>query len=128
MATSHYAYNTLKMPGPMSIITVHSNKKDAVIRAVKLYQEAMEASAVKAPAPIGKALMGGKKKKTSKTSDKDSGKLSSSEYSAPIEDISESSTDKSKKTKASPSATKQVSAREDGIGGTFTVSATLDGK
>ena len=31
MAASHYAYNTLKMPGPMSIITVPSDKKDALI-------------------------------------------------------------------------------------------------
>ena len=30
MAASHYAYNTLKMPGPMTIITIPSNKKDAL--------------------------------------------------------------------------------------------------
>ena len=29
MAASHYAYNTLKMPGLMSIITVPSDKKDS---------------------------------------------------------------------------------------------------
>ena len=33
MAASHYAYNTLKMPGPMTIITVPSDKKDALICA-----------------------------------------------------------------------------------------------
>ena len=33
MAASHYAYNTLKMPGPMNIITVPSDKKDALICA-----------------------------------------------------------------------------------------------
>ena len=31
MAASHYAYNTLKMPGPMNIITVPSDKKDTLI-------------------------------------------------------------------------------------------------
>src|SRR3990170_1221503 len=31
MAASHYAYNTLKMPGPMTIITVPSDKKDALM-------------------------------------------------------------------------------------------------
>ena len=33
MVPSHYAYNTLKMPGPMSIITVPSGRKDALICA-----------------------------------------------------------------------------------------------
>ena len=37
MAASHYAYNTLKMPRPMSIITVLSDKKDALICADQLY-------------------------------------------------------------------------------------------
>ena len=36
MAASHYAYNTLKMPGPMNIITVPSDKKDALICADQL--------------------------------------------------------------------------------------------
>ena len=38
MAVSHYAYNTLKMPGPMTIITVPSDKKDALICAEQLYR------------------------------------------------------------------------------------------
>ena len=33
MAASHYAYNMLKMLGPMSVITVGSDKKDALICA-----------------------------------------------------------------------------------------------
>ena len=32
MAASHYAYNTLKMPGPVGIISIPSDKKDAVMR------------------------------------------------------------------------------------------------
>jgi hypothetical protein len=74
MAASHYTYNTLKMPGPMSIITIHSDKKDAVIYTDKLYREAVAASAIKALAPAGKSPGGGKKKKTGKTSDEASGK------------------------------------------------------
>ena len=37
MAASHYAYNMLKMPGPMNIITVPSDKKDELICADQLY-------------------------------------------------------------------------------------------
>src|SRR6266566_9858682 len=65
MAASHYAYNTLKMPGPMSVITVNSDKKDAVICADKLYREAVAASATKALAPAAEAPG---EKKTGKTS------------------------------------------------------------
>ena len=36
MAALHYAYNKLKMPGPMSIITVSCDKKDALICADQL--------------------------------------------------------------------------------------------
>src|SRR3954464_2994052 len=40
MATSHYAYNMLKMPGPISVISVAGDKKDALICADKIYREA----------------------------------------------------------------------------------------
>ena len=36
MAASHYVYNKLKMPDPMSIITVSCDKKDALICADQL--------------------------------------------------------------------------------------------
>ena len=56
MAASYYAYNTLKMPGPMNIITVPSDKKDALICADQLYREAVAAtSATKAFVPATKA-------------------------------------------------------------------------
>ena len=70
MAASHYAYNTLKMPGPMNIITVPSDKKDVLICADLLYREAVAAAAAKALAPAAEAP----KKKTSKTSRTLSGK------------------------------------------------------
>jgi hypothetical protein len=54
MAASHYAYNTLKMPGPMEVIMIHSDKKDTVICADKLYQEAVTTSSGKAPTPADK--------------------------------------------------------------------------
>ena len=118
MAVSHYAYNTLKKPRPMTIITVPSDKKDALICADQLYREAVAATAAEAP--------GGKK--TGKTSRTHSGKRTSSECSAPIEDVPESSTGKSKKSKAAPPETKWVSIKEDGTGGPFTISSTLDSK
>ena len=37
MAASHYAYNVIKMPGPMGVLTIKSNYKDAIICADKLY-------------------------------------------------------------------------------------------
>ena len=46
----------------------------------------------------------------------------------PVEDVPESSTGKSKKSKAAPPETKKVSVKEDGTGGAFTISSTLDSK
>ena len=128
MAASHYTYNTLKMPGPVTIITVPSDKKDALICADQLYQQAVVAAATgKALAPATGAP-GKKKKKTGETSGTHSGKRTSSECSAPIEDVLESSTDRNKKSRATPPGTKKVSAKEDGTGGAFTISSTLDDK
>ena len=58
MAASHYAYNMLKMPGPLTIISVPSDKKDALICADQLYREAVAAAAVKAPAPAAEGREG----------------------------------------------------------------------
>ena len=126
MAAAHYAYNTLKMLGPMTVITAPIDKKDALICADQLYQEAVAATAAKALAPAAEAPGG--KKKTGKTSRTHSGKRTSSECSAPVEDVPESSTGKSKKSRAAPPETKKVSVREDGTGGAFTISSTLDSK
>ena len=126
MAASHYAYNTLKMPGPMTIISVPSDKKDALICADQLYREAVAAAAAKALAPAAEAPGG--KKKPGKTSRTHSGKRTSSECCATVEDVPESSTGKSKKSRAAPPETKKVSVKEDGTGGAFTISSTLDSK
>jgi hypothetical protein len=45
MVASHYAYNTLKMPGPMGIISIPSDKKDAIICMDKMYRDAVAAEA-----------------------------------------------------------------------------------
>ena len=125
MAASHFAYNTLKMPGPMTIITVPSEKKDALICADQLYQQAVVAAATaKALAPAAGAP-GRQKKKTGETSGTHSGKRTSSECTAPVEDVPESSTDRNKKSRATPSGTKKVSVKEDVTGGAFTISSTL---
>ena len=64
MAASHYAYNTLKMPGPVGVISI----------------------------------------------------------------LPESSTGGNKKPRAIPPGTRKVSVNEDGTGGAFTISSTLDDK
>ena len=128
MAASHYAYNTLKMPGPVTIITVPSEKKDALICADQLYQQAVAAATTaKALAPVAGAP-GRQNKKTGETSGTHSGKRTSSECSAPVEDVPESSADRNKKSRATPPGTKKVSVKEDGTGGAFTISSTLDDK
>ena len=116
----------LKMPGPISVISVPGDKKDALICADKIYREAAAATdrkSLAAEAPVGK-----KKTKSGKSSDAHSGKRTSSECCATVEDAPSSSTGKCKKTMAAPPETKKVSAKEDGTGGTFTISATLDPK
>lgn len=125
MAASHYAYKMLKMPGPMNIITVPSDKKDALICTNQLYQEAVAAAAANAPAPAD-GVPGGKK--TGETPGTHSGKRTSSGCCAPIEDVPESSTSKSKKSRAAPPETKKVPVKEDGMGGAFTISSTFDSK
>ena len=55
MAASHCTYNTLKMPGPRSVITVPSDRKDALICADQLYREAVAAAAAKALVPTAKS-------------------------------------------------------------------------
>ena len=126
MAASHCTYNTLKIPGPMTIITVPCDKKDALICTDLMYREAVAAAAAKAPALAVEALGG--KKTIGKTSRTHSGKRTSSECCATVEDAPSSSTGKCKKAMAAPPETKKVSAKEGGAGGTFTISATLDPK
>src|SRR4051812_30582429 len=161
MAASHYAYNMLKMPGPISVISVPGDRKDALICADKIYREAAAAADHKplaAEAPGGKkktkpgkcfgahfgkrtsteccatvedapsSSAGKKKTKPDECSGAHSGKRTCSECCAAVEDAPSSSTGKSKKTMAAPPTTKKVSAKEDGTGGTFTISATLDPK
>ena len=104
----------LKIPGPVGIITLPSDKKDALICADQLYWEAAAVTAAKALAPAAESPGG---KKTGKTSRTHSGKHTSLECCAPVEDVPESSTDKSKKSRAAPPETKKVSVKEDGTGG-----------
>ena len=56
MATSHYAYNTLKMPGPLGVITIPSDEKDAIICVDKMYRDAVaaEPAAARAKGSKGK--------------------------------------------------------------------------
>ena len=47
MATSHYAYYTFKMPGPMGVISVISDQKDAIIYMDKQYRMRSQRKLVK---------------------------------------------------------------------------------
>ena len=51
MAASHYAYNTLNMPGPLGVLTIPSNEKDATICVDKMYRDAVAAEAASAAVP-----------------------------------------------------------------------------
>ena len=115
----------LEMPGPISVISVPGDKKDALICADKIYREAAAATDRKS---LAAEAPGAKKTKSGKSSDAHSGKRTSSECCATVEDAPSSSTGKCKKAMAAPPETKKVSAKEDGTGGTFTISATLDPK
>ena len=99
-----------------------------LICADQLYQQAVVAAATaKALVPAAGAP-GRQKKKTGETSGTHSGKRTSSECSAPVEDVPESSADRNKKSRATPPGTKKVSVKEDVTGGAFTISSTLDDK
>ena len=123
MAASHYAYNMLKMPGPMGVISIPSDKKDAIICMDKMYREAVTAEAAKATTPARESK---KRKKASKDADKESEKHAYSECAMPVDDLPKSSN--SKRSKVNAPAVKKVPAGPIGADGTFTISATLDDK
>ncbi|XP_044415006.1 uncharacterized protein [Triticum aestivum] len=102
------------MPDPMSIIIIGCDRKDALICADQLYREAVSASTAKAPTPAtekktSKASAADKTPGSSKGSCNYSGKHTSSECCVPAKDVPESSTGKSKKSKAALPETKKES-------------------
>ena len=123
MAASHYAYNTLKMPRPVRVISIPSDEKDTIICVDKMYKDAFAAETTAAVVPA-KENRG--KKKDSKDIGKESGKHTSSECIASDDDLPESSN--SKRSKVTAPQVKKVLAGLAGVDGTFTISATLDDK
>ena len=123
MAASHYAYNTLKMLGPLGVITIPSDEKDAIICVDKMYGDAVAAEVAAAAAPA-KESKG--KKRDCRTSSKESGKHAPTECTAPIDDVPECSN--SKRSKVVAPQVKKVPPGLADIDGTFTISATLDDK
>ena len=91
MAASHYAYNALKMPGPLGVITIPSDEKDAIICMDKMYREATATEVTEATVPA-KESKG--KKKANKDASKGSRKHTFSECVAPADDLPESSNSK----------------------------------
>ena len=94
MEVSHYAYNTLKMPGPAGVIPIPSDEKDAIICVDKMYRDTVTAEAAAAAVPTKENI--GKKKDCMDIS-KESGKRVSSECDAPVDDLPESSNSKRSK-------------------------------
>ena len=86
MAASHYAYNTLKMLGPLGVIIIPSDEKDAIICVDKMYRDAVAAEAAAAVAPA-KESKG--KKRDCRTSGKESVERAPSECTTPIDDVPE---------------------------------------
>ena len=123
MAASHYAYNTLKMPGPLGVIAIPSYEKDAIICVDKMYRDAVAAEAATG---VASAKESKGKKKDGRASGKESGKRAPTERTAPIDDMSECSNNK--RSKVAAPQVKKVPAGLAGIDGTFTISATLDDK
>ena len=111
------------MPGPVGVISIPSDEKDAIICVDNIYRDAVVAEEAAAAVPA-KENRG--KKKDSKDAGKESGKRTSSECAAPIDDLPESSN--SKRSKVTAPQVKKVPARLAGVDGTFTISATLDDK
>jgi hypothetical protein len=118
MAASHYAYNTLKMPGTMGVISVPSDKKDTIICMDKMYRDVVTAEVAEATVPA--------KEKRSRGTSKESGRCTTVECAAPVDDTPESSN--SKRSKATPPLVKKVAAGLSGTDGTFTIGTTLDDK
>ena len=123
MAASHYAYNTLKMPGPMGVISIPSDKKDAIICMDKMYRDAIAAEAAEAAVPAKENKKG---RKASMDTSEESEKRVSPECAAPVDDLPESST--SKRSKVAAPTVKMVPTGLVGTDRTFTISSTLDDK
>ena len=71
MEASHYAYNTLKMHGPLGVLTIPSDEKDAIICVDRMYRDAVTAEAAAATVPAKESK---RKKRDCRTSVKESGK------------------------------------------------------
>ena len=123
LAASHYAYNTLKMPRPLGVITIPSDEKDAIICVDKMYRDAVAAKTAAAAATAEESKG---RKRDCRDSSKESGKCAPFECTAPIDDVPECSN--SKKSKVAAPQVKKVPAGLAGIDGTFTISATLHDK
>ena len=123
MVASHFAYNTLKMPRQLGVLTIPSDEKDTIICVDKMYRDAVVAEAATAAVPA-KESKG--KKKDCRTSGKESRKCAPLECTTPIDDMPECS--KSTRSKVAAPQLKKVPAGLAGVDGTFTINATLDDK
>ena len=92
MAASHYAYNNLKMSGPLGVLTIPSDEKDAIICVDKMYRDAVAAEAATVLAKESKG-----KKKDCRTSSKESRKRAPTKCTTPVDDVPDCSNSKRSK-------------------------------
>ena len=111
------------MPGPLGVLTIPSDVKDAIICVDKMYRDAVAAEAATKTVPF-KESKG--KKRYCRTSSKESGKRAPSECTVSVDDVPECS--KSKRSKVVAPQVKKVPAGLAGVDGTFTINSTLDDK
>lgn len=89
MVASQYAYNTVKMPGPVGVIIINADKRDALICTNRLFREAVATSTAKVPSTAAETP--GENKAGKRASRADPGKHASPERYAADKDAPESS-------------------------------------
>jgi hypothetical protein len=107
----------------MGIISIPSDKKDAIICVDKIYRDTVAAEVAETIAPAKDTK---KKKGAGVDAGKDSRKNISPECVVPVEELLECST--GKRYKVAPPAVKKVTTWLDGSDCTFTISSTLNSK
>lgn len=103
---------------PIGVISILSDGKHTIICMDNMYRDAVAAEAAAAAVPA-KENKG--KKKYSRDTSKESGRSTSSECVAPVDDLPESSN--SKRSKVAAPHVKKVPVRLAGVDGTFTINA-----
>ena len=122
VTASHYAYITLKMPGPLGVLTIPSDEKDAIICVDKMYRDTSRQRPRRQQFPPRRA----------KGRNMIVGPLEKSSGSVPPPSARHPLTTcqsvPSKRSKVAAPQVKKVLVGLAGVDGTFTISTTLNDK